>query len=83
MSEPVRVTVVQDEPEAEIVCSLLRSEGIECYHRPTNVTAGAFDGVIGSGGSREVLVAPGELERARELLAAATDEGDEARPHVT
>ena len=78
MSEPVRVTVVQNEPEAELVCSLLRSEGIECYHRPTNVTAGAFDGVVGSGGSREVLVAPHAVERARELLAAA----DETRPDL-
>jgi hypothetical protein len=78
MSEPVSLTVVRDEPEAEIVCSLLRSEGIACYHRPTNVTAGAFDGVVGSGGSREVLVGPQDLDRARELLADA----DEPQPDV-
>jgi hypothetical protein len=79
VSDPVPVTIVQNEPEAELVCSLLRSEGIECYHRPTNVTAGAFDGVVGSGGSREVLVAPDNVERARELLAGA----DEPQPDVS
>jgi hypothetical protein len=42
------------------------------------VTAGAFDGVVGSGGSREVLVGPENLDRARELLADA----DEPQPDV-
>jgi hypothetical protein len=35
MNEPVRLTTLHDEQEAEIVCGLLRSAGIECGHRPT------------------------------------------------
>jgi hypothetical protein len=68
MDDPVRVTITPNEAAAEIVCGLLRSEGIECYHRQTNVGAGAFDGM--PGGSQEVVVAARDLEHAREVLAA-------------
>jgi hypothetical protein len=64
----VAVTVAPNETEAEIICGLLRSEGIECSYRQTNVGAGAFDGM--PGGSQEVVVAARDLERAREVLAA-------------
>ena len=36
MDEPVVVKVVDDENEAEIVCGLLRSTGIECAYRDTD-----------------------------------------------
>ena len=74
MSELVRVTVVRNQPEAEIVCSLLRSEDIRCFHRPTDFAAGAFDGALSSAGAREVVVSAGDLERARELLDAQVEE---------
>jgi hypothetical protein len=64
----VVVTVAPNETEAEIICGLLRSEGIECSYRQTNVGAGAFDGM--PGGSQEVIVAADDLQRAREVLAA-------------
>ena len=70
MTELARLTVVRNQPEAEIVCSLLRSEGIQCFHRPTDFAAGAFDGAVSSAGGREVVVAAADLERARELLDA-------------
>jgi hypothetical protein len=68
VEEVVPVTVVPNETEAEVICGLLRSEGIECSYRQTNVGAGAFDGM--PGGSQEVVVPARDLERAREVLAA-------------
>jgi hypothetical protein len=47
MDEPVVVKVVGTEPEAELLCSLLRSAGIECAGRQTNLGAGAADGMPG------------------------------------
>ena len=70
MTELVRLTVVHNQPEAEIVCSLLRSEGIQCFHRPTDFAAGAFDGALSSAGAREIVVAATDVDRARELLDA-------------
>ncbi|MGH3036849.1 MAG: putative signal transducing protein [Gaiellaceae bacterium] len=65
----VRLTVVRDESEAETICGLLRTEGIACDQRQTDMGAGAWE-ATGSGGPREVLVAASDLERARQLLDA-------------
>jgi hypothetical protein len=70
MSELVRLTIVHNQPEAEIVCSLLRPEGIQCFHRPTDFAAGAFDGAVSSAGAREIVVAETDADRARALLDA-------------
>lgn len=70
MDDAVRLTVVPGEPEAEALCGLLRSEGIECGHRQTQEADSAFEG-IGGDGQREILVHEADLERARELLAPA------------
>ncbi len=70
MPEAVRLTVVANEPLAELVCSFLRAEGIRCGHRITDVGAGAGDGVP-TGGPREVLVGATDLEAARQVLLAA------------
>jgi Putative prokaryotic signal transducing protein len=64
----VRLTVVPNEPEAELIRQLLATEGIESMQRPTDFAAGAFDG-WSPGGQREILVAPPDLERARELIS--------------
>jgi Putative prokaryotic signal transducing protein len=66
----VRLTIVGSEPEADLVCDLLRSEGIECIHRVTDLGAGALDGVAAFG-AREILVHEADLERARELTEPA------------
>jgi Putative prokaryotic signal transducing protein len=63
----VRLTVVGDGMEAAAICGLLRTEGIACNHRQTDMGAGAWD-ATGSGGPREILVAASDLERARELI---------------
>jgi putative signal transducing protein len=67
----VRLTVVGDEIEAETICGLLRTEGIACNHRQTDMGAGAWE-ATGSGGPREILVAPSDLERAQELIQPKT-----------
>jgi hypothetical protein len=69
MSEAVRLTTVENEIEAEILCGMLRAEGIQCGHRPTNYSADQSLGG-GLGGLREVLVDEADLEQARKLLPA-------------
>ena len=64
----VRLMVVGDSMEAEIICGLLRTEGIACDHRQTDTGAGAGD-AVGANGPREILVAQDSLESARQLVA--------------
>ena len=66
----VHLTVLPTAAEAELLCALLRTEGIECDHRATNLAIGAMDGMPG-GGPREVVVAEESLARAQELLEAS------------
>jgi hypothetical protein len=54
--------------EAETICGLLRTEGIACDHRLTDVGAGAGD-AVGDSGPREILVGHDDLTRAQELVA--------------
>jgi Putative prokaryotic signal transducing protein len=64
----VRLTVVANELEAEMVRSLLTTAGIESMQRYTDFGAGAFDGMPSGGGPREILVHAGDLGAARELI---------------
>ena len=66
----VRLTTVPGEPEAEALCGLLRSEGIECAHRVTAEEDSPFEN-IASDGMREILVHTKDLDRARELITPA------------
>ena len=63
----VRLMVVGNSMEAETICGLLRTEGIACDHRQTDMGAGAGD-AVGSSGPHEILVARGDLESARQLV---------------
>ena len=67
MDELVVVEVVATEPEAELLCSLLRSADIRCTHRVTDLGAGASDG-LSVGGPQEVIVRAEDVESAREVL---------------
>jgi hypothetical protein len=67
-TELARLTVVANEAEAELIRSLLRTEGIESTQRMTDYGAGATD-ALGSGGAREVLVRASDLEAAQALIA--------------
>jgi Putative prokaryotic signal transducing protein len=59
--------VVGTEQEAELLCGLLRSAGIACLTRQTNVGAGASDGMPVAG-PYEVVVRAKDGEAAREVL---------------
>jgi hypothetical protein len=64
----VRVTVVPNEAEAELVCSLLRAAGIRCMQRQTDVAAGGGEGLPMFSGPREILVDEHDGEAARKLI---------------
>jgi hypothetical protein len=69
----VRLTIAAGEGEAEILCGLLRSEGIRCFHRPTDVSAEGFAAVSGW---REILVNEQDLPRARQLVETGAEAAD-------
>jgi hypothetical protein len=69
--ESVVVTVVSGEPEAEVVCGLLRSSGIDCAYRDTAAIDSPLEDFTAAG-RQEILVRASDLEAARELLAAPT-----------
>jgi hypothetical protein len=67
--ESVVLTVVSSGPEADVVCGLLRSAGIDCAYRDTEAIDSPLEEFTAAG-PREILVRPADLEAARELLAA-------------
>lgn len=68
----VVLTVVSGPPEADILCGLLRSAGIECGYRDTEAIDSQLEDFI-EAGPVEVLVPADELEAAREVLAASQE----------
>lgn len=66
----VVLTVVSGEPEAEVVCGLLRSAGIECAYRDTDAIESSLEEFTAAG-PREILVRPSDLEAARELVESS------------
>ena len=66
------LTVVSSEPEAEIVCGLLRSAGIECAFRDTEAIETSLEDFI-SAGAQEIVVHESDLATAKELLAASQE----------
>jgi hypothetical protein len=66
--EGVVVTVVSSGPEADVVCGLLRSAGIDCAYRDTEAIDSPLEDFI-EAGPREILVHESDLEAARKLLA--------------
>ena len=70
--EPVVVTVVSGRPEADVVCGLLRSAGIECAYRDTDAIDSPLEDFIAAG-AQEILVRESDLEAAKDLLTAAPE----------
>ena len=66
----VVVKVVSGQSEAEVVCGLLRSAGIECAYRDTDAIDSSLEDFMAAG-AREVIVRVADLETAKELLADA------------
>jgi hypothetical protein len=69
----VVVTVVSGAPEADVVCGLLQSAGIECGYRDTEAIDSPLEDFTAAG-RQEVFVRQSDLEAARELLAASPGE---------
>ena len=69
-NDAVVLKIVADETEAEILCGLLRSAGLECGYRDTDAIDSALEDFTAAG-PREVLVHASDLEAARALLAEA------------
>jgi hypothetical protein len=67
--DAVVVKVVSSESEAEVVCGLLRSAGLECAHRDTDAIDSPLEDFIAAG-AQEILVHESDLEVAKELLDA-------------
>jgi putative signal transducing protein len=70
--EGVVLTVVSGAPEADIVCGLLRSAGIECAYRDTEQIESPLEDFIAAG-PVEVLVPASDLDAAREILATSKE----------
>jgi hypothetical protein len=64
----VRLTIVPNEPAAEEIVALLRTEGIESIERKTDFGVGTTDAFAVGSGAREVLVSPKDIDAARALI---------------
>jgi hypothetical protein len=67
--EGVVLTIVSGAPEADIVCGLLETAGIDCASRDTEAIDSPLEDFT-EAGPREILVREGDLEAARALIAA-------------
>jgi hypothetical protein len=65
--EGVVLTVVSGEPEADIVCGLLRSAGIDCAYRDTEAIDSPLEDFTAAG-PREILVRESDAAAARAVL---------------
>ena len=63
----VRLTLAVNPVEAELIRSLLQTEGIQSLRKQTDFGAGTMDGF--SGGQQEILVEASDLEAARALIS--------------
>jgi hypothetical protein len=66
-AEGVVLTVVSDPAEADVLCGLLRSNGIECGYRDTEARDSTLEQFT-QAGPQEILVHEADLTAARELL---------------
>ena len=69
--EGVVVKVVSGEPEADLVCGLLRTAGIDCGYRDTEAIDSLLEDFTAAG-PREILVQRSDLEAAQAVLAQST-----------
>ena len=61
------LTVVSGTSEAEVLCGLLRSEGIKCAYRDTDAIDSSLEDFMAAG-AQEILVQESDVEAAKELL---------------
>lgn len=72
MNDLTVLEVVGSEPEALLVCAILRDAGVPCMHRITNLGSGAMDGLT-MGGPREIVVHRDQLRVARRVIDEQRD----------
>jgi hypothetical protein len=65
--QTVVLAVVSSESEAEVLCGLLGSAGIECAYRDTEAIESPLEDFTAAG-PREILVHAEDLDDARALL---------------
>ena len=63
MDDLVVLETAGTEQEADLICSILRGDGIECMTRPST-----FSAMTVSGGPHEVVVEAEHVARARQIL---------------
>ena len=63
----VRLTVVHDEMQAEMLCGLLRTNGIACSYRKTDMAQGGGIGA-GGGGPLEIVVDEADVDAAQAFV---------------
>jgi hypothetical protein len=68
--QTVVLTVVSSEAEAEVVCGLLGSAGLECAYRDTEAIESSLEDFTAAG-PREILVHAADLDDARALLPSS------------
>jgi hypothetical protein len=68
--QTVVLTVVSSEPEADVLCGLLRSAGIECAYRDTEAIESPLEDFTAAG-PREILVHAKDLDDARAVLPSS------------
>jgi hypothetical protein len=68
VTELVQLAIVANEPAAEAIRGLLKTEGIESMQRKTDFAVGMTDASPSGFGPREILVRAEDLESARELI---------------
>jgi Putative prokaryotic signal transducing protein len=68
-AEMIAVSVVPNVAEAELVCGMLRANGVACRADQTDFGAGAMDGI--RGGPQRIFVQENDVTRALDLLAEA------------
>ena len=62
----VTLTVVENEPEADVIVGLLRASGIKSFHRSTNLSSSVY----AAASPTEVVVDETDLARAQKVLEA-------------
>jgi hypothetical protein len=71
MSDALKIVMTaNNEFEADMVVGLLSDAGIESFQR---LSGAGVAGRVGGGGTRDVLVAEPDLDRARDLLSDSAE----------
>ena len=68
VSEPVKLTVAPSGPIAEMICTMLRDNGIEAFTRATSAWGGGVNNALDPAYPAEVWVRDSDVEQARKLI---------------